>query len=270
MVEEQEEIIVGILGQWACGKSTAVKTLVNYLGGDDAVIFINDRALLAEQAVKHILESEPNQLKITMDTDGHKRYEGEHATVYLNPGEDFQSVDLNVVLFDLNEKWEEHDLPTWCRWFYAVRDELGHQICEKSGEGKPIVVEAGFGTNTMPQGENPFCHTIEDLFVRLQGKGVEPDRMKWIIIEASYETRSERNRKRADTVPAVEFERFAADGGDLDPDEQAWWEAKGSVIKRVSNEHDDVKKYRADIIAAFEELFEGRQVGARKQDYRVV
>ena len=33
MLEREGEIIVGVLGQWASGKSTAAKTLVEHLGG---------------------------------------------------------------------------------------------------------------------------------------------------------------------------------------------------------------------------------------------
>ena len=45
MGELEGEIIVGILGQWASGKSTASGTLVRYLGGEGEVIFISDREL---------------------------------------------------------------------------------------------------------------------------------------------------------------------------------------------------------------------------------
>jgi hypothetical protein len=34
-------------------------------------------------------------------------------------------------------------------------------------------------------------------------------------------------------------------------------EEQGSTIKRVPNDHDDIEKFRADIIAAFEEMFAG-------------
>ncbi|UCF61754.1 MAG: hypothetical protein JSV37_03475, partial [Anaerolineaceae bacterium] len=140
-------------------------------------------------------------------------------------------------------------------WLDLARLELGSQIHERSGQGKPIVIEVGFGTNTRPKGENPFSHTISDLFMRLEEAGVEPVQVKWILIEASYEKRSERNRKRKDSVPAVEFDRFAADGGDVDPDHQKRLEEQGTIIKRVLNEHDDIERFRADIIATFEELF---------------
>ena len=91
--------------------------------------------------------------------------------------------------------------------------------------------------------------------VKLNEAGVEPDQVKWIIIEAGYEKRSERNQKRQDTVPAVEFDRFAADGGDLEPDQQSKMEEQGTIMKRVSNDHDDIERFRADIIAAFTEMF---------------
>ena len=142
-------------------------------------------------------------------------------------------------------------------FFDRVRLEFGHQIRERSAEGKPIVIEAAFGTNTKPRGENPFCHTIADLFVSLEEAGIEPSQVKWIIVEAGYDQRSERNQRRPDTVPAIEFDRYAADGGDLNADDQKRWEEKGTIIKRVPNEHDDIERFRADIIAAYEDIFGG-------------
>ena len=60
-------------------------------------------------------------------------------------------------------------------------------------------------------------------------------------------------------MPAVEFDRFAADGGDLEPDQERRLAEKGTVFKRVPNEHATVERFKADIIAEFDELFE-RQV----------
>lgn len=94
--------------------------------------------------------------------------------------------------------------------------------------------------------------------MRLEEAGVEPSQIKWIIVEASYEKRSERNQNRQDSVPAVEFDRFAADGGDLDPDHQKRLEEQGTIIKRIPNDHDDIERFRADTIAAFEEMFIGQ------------
>jgi hypothetical protein len=255
MAEHKGEIVVGVLGQWASGKSTAASTLVNYLGGEDAVIFITDRILIARQAAHHILELEDSKVKRSIEDDGRQQLEGELAVVYLGPGEDLETIDLNTLLFDLHDEVYDDLAPGAYTWLDLARLELGSQIRERSGEGKPIVIEAGFGTNTKPKGENPFSHTISDLFMRLEESGVEPNQVKWILIEAGYEIRSERNRKRPDSVPAVEFDRFAADGGDLDPDHQKSWEEQGTTIKRVPNEHDDIEKFRADIIAAFEELY---------------
>jgi hypothetical protein len=61
-------------------------------------------------------------------------------------------------------------------------------------------------------------------------------------------------------VPAFEFDRFAADGGDLELDQERRLIDKGTSIRRVPNEHNDVEKFKADVIAAFEGLFEGRLV----------
>ena len=255
MVDRKGEIIVGILGQWASGKSAAAATLVRYLGGEDEVTFITDRELLASQVVNHILELGESKVNRSIDDDGRQRLEGELATVYIGSGETLNNVNLDTLLFDLHEEIYDTVPDESLSWFDGARLELGHQIRDRSLEGKPIVVEAGFGTNTDPRGEKPFSHTISDLFVRLEEAGVEPERVKWIIIEASHEKRSERNKKRRDTVPAVEFDRFAADGGNLEPDQQNKWVAKGTTILRVPNEHDDIERFRADIIAAFEKMF---------------
>ncbi len=81
--------------------------------------------------------------------------------------------------------------------------------------------------------------------------------VKWIIVEAGYDRSSEGNEKRLVSVPAELFDRYAADGGDLDPDHQNRLEEQGTIIKRVPNDHDDIERFRADIIAAFEEMFRG-------------
>jgi hypothetical protein len=142
---------------------------------------------------------------------------------------------------------QDNVLPAWLN---RARVELGYQICERSADGKPIVIEAAFG-------KNPFDHTLSDLFIALEEAGVEPKQVKWIIVEAGYDKRSERNEKRRVGPPVDVFARYAADGGDLDPDYQKRLEEQGTMIKRVPNDHDDIEKFRADIIAAFEEMFGG-------------
>lgn len=243
MVEHEGEIIVGILGQWASGKSTAAKTLFRYLGGEGEVVFISDRELFASQVVNHILELEDSKVKLSIEDDGRQRLDGEHATVWLGPGEDLKTVDLNTLNLDAHDDVQ-------ALWLNRARIGLGHQICERSTGGKPIVIEAGFG-------KNPFDHTISDLFTRLEEAGVEPKQVRWIIVEAGYDKRSERNEKRRDRVPVDVFARYAADGGDLDSDRQDRLEEQGAFIKRVPNDHDDIERFRADIIAAFEEMFRG-------------
>jgi hypothetical protein len=255
MTEHRGEIIIGILGQWASGKSSAAKTLIGYFGGEDESIFLTDRVLLAGQAVSHILELDDSKVEFGIEDDGRQRIAGELATVYPNPGEDLETVDLDALPFKLHDELFDNVPVGACNWLDNARLELGSQILERSAEGQPIVIEAGFGTNVEPRGENPFCHTISDLFVRFEEAGVEPKRVKWIIVEASYDKRSERNKKRQVGVPVDEFDRFAADGGDLDPGDQKRLEEQGTIIKRVSNEHDDMDRFRADIIAAFEEMF---------------
>lgn len=248
-MEPSGEILVGILGQWASGKSTASKTLIEYLGGEDEVVFINDQILLIGQAVKYILELEDSKVVLSREDDGRQRLDSELATVWLSPGEDLETADLSNVYFATHE-----DVLLW-DWINSARVEVGHQVCERSAEGKPIVIEAGFGTNKEPIGESPFSHTIADLFMRLEEAGLDPKRVRWMIVEAGYETRSERNQNRRVVVPADLFDRYAADGGYLKPDDQNRLEEHGTIIKRVNNNHDDVERFRKDVVTTFEEIF---------------
>lgn len=257
MADPREEILIGILGQWASGKSTAAETLVNYLGGEKEVIFITDRELVAGLAVNHILELADSEVDCSIDEDGRQRLAGKYSVVYLQPGEELESVDLNMLRFDLHEDVYDDQLAGGSHWLKRARVELGNQINHRCAQGKPLVIEAGFGTNTEPEGKASFSHTIPDLFSCLIEAGVGPEQVRWIIIEACYKKRSERNRGRLDRVPAVEFDRFAADGGDLDPAEQRRLEKQGTIIKRVPNDHDDIQRFKADIIAAFEVMFGG-------------
>jgi hypothetical protein len=231
------------LGQWASGKTEAARTLIRHLGGEGEVVFITDRVLFASQVVNHILELEDSRVVVSIEDDGRQRLDGEHATVWLGPGEDLKTVDLTTLNLDVHDNVQ-------AAWLNRARIELGHQICERSAGGKPIVIEAGFG-------KNPFDHTISDLFTRLGEAGVEPKQVRWIIVEAGYDKRSERNEKRRDRVPVDVFARYAADGGDLVPDYQNRLEEQGTIIKRLPNDHDDIERFRADIIAAFEEMFRG-------------
>lgn len=258
-MELKGEIIVGILGQWASGKSTASRTLVEYLGGEGEVVFINDQILLIGQAVKYILGLDDSKVELSRENDGRQRLDTEQATVWLRPGGDLETADLSTVSFATYE-----DVLLW-DWINRARVKLGHQICERSDEGKPIVIEAGFGTNKEPIGETPFSHTISDLFMRLEEAGLDPKRVRWMIIEAGFETRSERNQNRRVVVPADLFNRYAADGGYLEPDEQNRLEEHGTTIRRVLNDHDDIQQYRADVVATFEEMF-GDELQAKTVD----
>jgi hypothetical protein len=234
-------IIVGILGQWGSGKSTAAETLFRYLGGEGVVVFLSDRETFARQAVNHLLELGDSGVRLSIEDDGRRRLDGVDATVWLNPGEDLETVDLNALILNVHERVQ-------ALYLDKARIALGRQLCEMSSEEKPVVVEAGFG-------KNPPDHTISDLFTRLEETGVEPRQVRWIIIEAGFDKRSERNEKRQDHVPSDVFGRYAADGGDLDPDYQQRLEKQGTIIMRVPNDHDDLERFRADIIAAFNEMF---------------
>jgi hypothetical protein len=241
MREPKGEIVVGVLGQYASGKSEAARTLIQYLGGGGQVVFINDKELLTRRAADHILGLDEAQVTSTMEEDGTQRLDGELASVWLGPGEDLNTADLNRL------RWEMRDHVVH-PWLTRMREDLGHEIRERSAEGKPMVIEAGFG-------ENPLSQTLSHLFARLEGAGVGPERVKWILVEAGFARRAARNAVRRDKVPDDLFAVIAADGGDLDPDHQSRLEERGMVLKRVPNEHDDVHRFRADIIAAFEEIF---------------
>jgi hypothetical protein len=252
MTELEGGIIVGILGQWASGKSTAAKTLVSYLGGEGDVVFLTDFVCYSGQAVNHILELEETMVTTVIEDDGRRRLQGKVASVWLRPGEDLETVDLHALNFDVND-----DVAP--AWLNRARVELGHQICERSAEGKPIVVEAAYG-------ENPVGHTIADLFVALDGAGAKPKQVKWIIVEAGFERRSERNAKRRIGPPADVFDRYAVDGGGLDRDHQTRLEEQGAAIIRVANDHDDVDRFKAEVIAAFDEMFPGALPEKSKRD----
>ena len=243
MTELGGGIVVGIMGQWASGKSTAAKTLVSYLGGEDNVVFLTDFACCSGQAVNHILEQEETKVTTVIEDDGRRRLQGELASVWLRPGEDLETVDLNAVNFSINDDV----MPAWLN---RARLELGRQICERSADGKPIVVEAAFG-------KNPIDHTISDLFAEFEQAGVEPGMVNWIIVQADYDKRSERNANRRIGPPVDVFARYAADGGDMGPDAQSRIEERGAIIKRVPNDHDDIGRFRADVIATFDAVFKG-------------
>jgi hypothetical protein len=251
MVELDRGIVVGVLGQWASGKTEAARTLVRHLGGESEVRFLTDRVLFANQAVNHILELEDSKVAVSTEDDGRQRLDGELATIWLRPGEDLRTVRPDTLDFRV---YDDHVLYAWRR---RAKAELGHQIRERSAEGKPVVIEVSFGPNVEPQGEDRYGRTVSDLFARLESAGVEPRQVRWIIVEAGFDKRSERNERRQANIPLSYFEKFGADGGDLEPEHQKRLEKLGTVITRVPNEHDDVDRFRADIIAAFEEMLRG-------------
>jgi len=142
------------------------------------------------------LELDESKVKRSLDEHGMQRIEGELVTIYLPPGEILQEIDLNDLLFDMHaEVYDKIPVGSLC-WMDETRLELGRQICASTSAGRPVVIEAGFGTNTQPRGENPFRNTLADLFNRLEEAGVDAGQVKWILIESSYETRAERNRRR--------------------------------------------------------------------------
>jgi hypothetical protein len=234
------QIIVGVLGQWASGKSTAARILIDYLGGDDQVVFLNDQVAVTTQVVSYVLGLGKGPVSSVAIEGGLVRWGDERAGVWLRPGEDLRKADLRTLHFEVRDDV----LP---RWLMAARVELGHQICARCREGKPVVVEAGFG-------KRPPGHTIADLFASLEETGVQPARVKWIVVECGYDKRAERNHRRRRGPPDPAFARLAVDGGDLEPKRQARLAEQGVSIRRVANDHDDLERLKADIIAAFEEM----------------
>jgi hypothetical protein len=251
VIELDKGIIVGVLGQWASGKTEAARTLVGHLGGEGKVTFLADRALFASQAVNHVLELEGSEVSVSVEDDGRQRLDSELVTVWLGPGEDLRTVNASTLNFRV------HDDEILVAWRRRAKVELGNQIRKRSAGGKPVVIEAAFGPNMEQVDENPYGRTISDLFARLEKTGVEPGQVKWIIVEAGFDTRAERNEKRLDSIPVCYFESFSADGGDLAPDHESELQKQGTTIRRVPNDHDDIERFRAEIIAAFEEMFGG-------------
>ena len=251
MTEPDAPIIVGVLGQWASGKTEAARTVIRHLGGEGNVVFLSDRVLWVSQLIKHMLELEDSEFSVSVEDDGRQRLDSELATVWLRPGEDLRTVDPSTLNADI---YDDEVLLAWRR---KGKVELGHQILERSASGKPVIVEAAFGPNPEGEGDNPYGRTISDLFARLERACVDPRQVKWIIVEARLATRSKRNAKRQDTIPTHFFERFAAEGGDLAPDHERRLVEQGTLITRVPNDHDDVERFRVDVVTAFEAKFGG-------------
>jgi len=146
-------IIVGVLGQWASGKTEAARTLVRNLGGEGKVVFLTDRVLFASQVIKHILELEGSQVTVSMEDDGRQRLDGKLVTVWLKPGEDLRTVDPSTLHFDV------YDDQVMSAWRLRAKVELGAQILERSAGGKPVVIETAFGPNLEPVDEENVAET---------------------------------------------------------------------------------------------------------------
>jgi|GEM_PF-6531017 len=253
MTGPHAEIVVGVLGQWASGKTEAARTLIRHLGGEGNVVFLTDRGLFASQAIEHVLKLGDSEVVVLVEDDGGQRLDCDLLTVWLAPGEDLRSVEPSSLRFEM------HDDDMLVAFRRRAKMELGHQIRKRAAGGKPVVIEAAFGPNLVQAGadEDSYGRTIADLFARLEAAGVEPMQVNWVIIEARCETRAARNAKRDDKIPVRYFEEFAADGGDLAPDHERRLVEQGVLIRRVPNDYDDVGKFRADIVAVFEDMLGG-------------
>ena len=241
-------IVVGVLGQWASGKTEAARTLVRHLGGEGHVVFLTDRGLFAEQVVRHVRALDESEVAVRVEEDGRQRVDCDLFTLWLGPGEELATVDPSTLTF---EGYDDEVILAFRR---RAKRALGPQIRSRSAAGNPVVVEAAFGPNPEPAGQDAYGRTIADLFARLEGAGVEPRQVNWIIVEAAADTRAARNAKRPDRIPPSYFEKFDAQGGDLTPDQERRLVAQGTRIRRVANDHDDLERFRADILAAFEDM----------------
>ena len=248
MAETEGGIVVGILGQWASGKTEAARTLIRHLGGEGNVVFLTDRDLLTEQALGYFLGLDDSEIMTTMEPDGRRRLQGEHAVSWLGPGQELDSVELNRF------RWRPDD-EVLGLWHDAARLALGKQIYARSAEERPVVIEAAFGPDMEELGGRPLWLSIAHLFTQLEEAAVDPRFVRWIIVEAGLDVRAERNQRRGADVPVDIFDRLAADGGDLTLEQQKEWEKRGLVLRRVRNDHDNIERFRSDIIAAFEEVF---------------
>ncbi len=190
MTQHNRGIIIGVLGQWSSGKTVAARTLIGHLGGESEVLFLADRVLFASQVVDHILELEDSEVVVIVEEEGRQRIDGELVTIWLRPGKESATVRPDTLDFRV------HDDQVLYAWRRRAKDELAHEVRERSAGGKPIVTEVAFGPNVEPAGEQTYGRTIPDLFARLESAGVEPGRAKWIIVEASFDIRSRRNEAR--------------------------------------------------------------------------
>ena len=247
MNELNRGVIVGVLGQWASGKTLAAKTLIQHLGGKEEVIFLTDRVLFASQVIDYISTLEESKLLVSVDDDGRRRYKGELAVLWLNPGEQLRSVDPETLDFDI------YNDQIMIEWRTNAKVELGNQIRERSKSRKPVVVEAAFGPNTEPDVEYLYGRTIADLFARLENAGADPSQIAWLIISTSFENRFKRNEMRRDKIPPEYFLTYSADGGDFTHEQEKLWAGRGTIIQRIDNNHDDVERFRSEILAAFED-----------------
>jgi len=140
MSAPEGEVIVGVLGQWASGKSTAARILIDYLGGDDQVVFLNDQVAVTAKVVNYVLGLEKCQVSSATAEGGMVRLGDDRAGVWLAPGEDLRTVDRSSLRFAVRDD-------VLSRWLIAARVELGHQICESAGRKTGGRGEPGFGKN---------------------------------------------------------------------------------------------------------------------------
>ncbi|MFC2030898.1 hypothetical protein ACFLWA_09245, partial [Chloroflexota bacterium] len=93
MTDPHEGIVVGVLGQWASGKTEAARTLIGYFGGEGNVVFLSDRVLWVSLVIKHVLALEDSEIVLSVEDDGRQRLDCELFTIWLAPGEDLSTAE---------------------------------------------------------------------------------------------------------------------------------------------------------------------------------
>jgi dephospho-CoA kinase len=78
-------IVVGVLGQWASGKTEAASTLIRHLGGEGNVVSLSDRVLWISQLIKHMLDLDESEISVSVEEDGRRRLDSKLVTVWLRP-----------------------------------------------------------------------------------------------------------------------------------------------------------------------------------------
>lgn len=231
-----------IVGEFASGKTTAAGFVENQLRVNGEVLSNSDREEYARGVLHDLRE---HQQSTEMMGEGRLVVRGRHATAFVTEGEDFSSTPL----YELSFRVHDNTIP------YEARRRLGFWMLAGLDDEMPRVMEIAIGTNKSSEGENPFSHTLADFVDIVEEVGVLPEHLRIIYLEASFETRSQRNQRRPDPVPWEAFEQYAAEGGGLTLGFAQELQERGAVIVRVNNDHDNLLKFQREVEGAFRSLY---------------